>query len=312
MGERPALSVVVVAYNSASDLEAMLPLIQHPAIEVIVVDNASADGGAEVADATGAIVIASPTNLGWTRGGNVGAQRATAPVLAFVNPDTRATAADLLQLVDELQRRSLTAISPRFIEPGSGKLQSSAYFRFPDPLTGAFCFFGIGARLDQLLFGRRFIRRRTYGFSTELPGQVDQPGGALIVVTREAYDALDGFDEEMFLFFSDTDFYRRLVDAGWPIDVAWEVPVPHRGAGSVRALDALTLRSMLQSDYVIYSRRHYGLIGRAVTVFAVVVLTGLLPALGYLLRASPSRARRHAETARRVLRHEPWIPADAA
>ena len=309
MDARPAVSAVIVSYNSASDLEALLPLLRDPRVEVIVVDNASSDGGADVAAASGATVIASLTNLGWTRGGNVGAARASAAVLAFVNPDARPSAADLLRLADDLSRDSLAATAPRFVEDGTSTPQPF-YFRFPGPVSGIFCFFGIGARLDQLI-GRPFMRRRTYGFGAELPTAVDQPGAACLVVATKTFEALGGFDESMFLFFSDTDFCRRLADGGNTIRVAWDVPVGHRGAGTVSALDRLTLRAIMQSDYLAYARQHYGRLGRAATVMAVVLLTGVLPALGYLLRGSPQRARRHAETARRVLRHDPWIPADA-
>lgn len=297
---RPAVSVIIVAYNSAPDLRALLPMLADPQIEVVVVDNASADGGADVATAAGATVIASAENLGWTRGGNLGAERATAPVLAFVNPDARPSAADLLRLAKVLSTGEVAATAPRFLDVDTGEPQAF-YFRFPDPVSGLFCFFGVGARLDELI-GRPFMRRRTYQFAAELPGEVEQPGAACLVVGADTFRELGRFDESMFLFFSDTDFCRRLAAAGKTLRVAWDVPVRHQGGGSVGALDPFHRRMLLQRDYLAYARVNYGWFGRAITVLAVVVLTGVLPAIGYLLRGSPRRARDHAATARRILR----------
>lgn len=295
----PLVTAVVVSYNSRDDLSQLLPALRHDDVEVVVVDNASTDDGAEVARELGATVIASADNAGWARGCNRGADKATAPVLAFVNPDARPSAETLLALARRLDDQTVGATAPKFVDE-DGRPQSF-YFRFPSPWSGMFCFLDAGQRLDVLL-GRPFIRHRTYDDGRALPGRVDQPGAACLLVRAADFDELGGFADELFLFFADTDLCRRLHDTGRPADVAWDLEVTHRGGGSVRALNSFTLRRHFQRDWLTYLRRRHGKLAVAANAMAVVVLTGLVPALTRLLRGRPGDAWAQLKLAAGVLR----------
>lgn len=286
----PVVAAVVVAYNSADDLEQGLPTLAARDIELIVVDNASTDGSGDVARSAGARVIAAESNRGWAVGCNVGAAAASAPVLAFVNPDARPSADDLRRLAGHLQAADVGLVAPRFVNPdGSGQ---PFYFRFPGAWSGIFCFFGSASRLDRL-FGRPFIGRRTYSFGAELPCEVDQPGAACVLVRADVFHELGGFDEQFFLFFADTDLCLRMSQRGLRVVVDWDLDVAHRGGGSVRRINDITRQHHGHRDYLVYARRHYGRAGRFLSVCAYVVLGGLVPALSRLLHGRAGDAGRH-------------------
>lgn len=286
----PTVTAVIVSYNSAADLRESLPLLASAGVETVVVDNASDDDSAEVARELGATVIASPANRGWAVGCNLGAAAASAAVLAFVNPDARATADDLLRLAQRLRPPERAIVSPRFVDP-DGRPQAF-YFRFPDARSGPFCFFGSAARLDRLL-GRRFIGRRTYSFGADLPCEVDQPGAACLLMRADTFRDLGGYDERFFLFFADTDLCLRASQQGLAVAVDWEVDVRHRGGGSVLLVDSIARQHFLHRDYLTYARLHYGPVGRVFTACVYVLLGGVMPALARLVRGRPGEARRN-------------------
>src|SRR5215210_975520 len=87
----PAVAVVVVCHDSAAELAATLPALTaqlRPGDELVLVDNASADGTAAArALAPAATVIETGANLGFAGGCNTGARASSAPLLLFLNPD---------------------------------------------------------------------------------------------------------------------------------------------------------------------------------------------------------------------------------
>src|SRR5690606_14305607 len=93
-----------VAYHSAATLEAHWDGARPDDVEWIVVDNASADGSAEVAERLGARVIRRADNVGFSKANNEGLANARGRYIAFVNPDVRvdfATLPTLERLIDE-------------------------------------------------------------------------------------------------------------------------------------------------------------------------------------------------------------------
>jgi GT2 family glycosyltransferase len=280
------VTAVVVAHNDADDVVDLLVMLDHPSVEVIVVDNASSKP--PLVTTGNARLIALRDNVGWAAGCNVGAKQALADVLAFVNPDARPTSRDLLALSEPLDDPAVGAVAPRFVNPDG--TPQAFYFRFPTPWTGLLCFLTTGQRLD-LLTGRHAIRHRTYDFGRQLPGaRVEQPGAACLLVRAVDFASLGGFDEAMFLFFADTDLCRRLARRGLSVHVDWDRHVVHEGGGSVGQLPPAGVRAHLQHDYLVYLDRQHGRASVLATRAAIVALTGLLPSVWHLLRGRPRNA----------------------
>lgn len=281
---------MIVTHDSADDIEACLATLVDPDVQLVVIDTASNDGTVALAErSTDVDVLALRENVGWARACNAGLARARAPVVAFVNPDVRARGADLLALATTLTDPAVGTASPRFVD-ADGVLQQF-YFRFPTAFAGVFCFLNLGQRLDTLL-GNPFLSRRTYRFTDDLPCEVDQPGGACLLARRDELRALGGFAEDFFLFFADTDLCRRYADRGQRNAVRWDIPIEHRGGASVNQLDETTKRGYVQADFIRYLRRHDPAVVVGLVRLAALVLSGIGPAVGRLLRGRPRSAWR--------------------
>jgi GT2 family glycosyltransferase len=124
----------------------------------------------------------------------------------------------------------------------------------------------------------------------ERPGPVDWGTGAVLVLTSEVDSAVGAWDEERFFLYSEeTDYSRRIREAGFTVRYVPEASVTHRGGGSGSG-PALT--ALNEVNRVRYYRKYHGPVGTA--VFRAVVILGELmryrrPANRAALRALLSR-----------------------
>src|SRR4051812_14831571 len=116
MTARTRVDVVVVSYNSGDRLLGCVEqLARDPAIDVVVVDNASSDDSVAVLSDLPVRIIALERNLGFGGGCNVGWRASSAPHVLFLNPDARVTAGDVLGLADAAERLGAGATAPRIV-----------------------------------------------------------------------------------------------------------------------------------------------------------------------------------------------------
>jgi len=230
------VDVVVVAWNSADDLPAMLDSL--PAAfgavdyELVVVDNASGDDSAALAAAReGTRLVRLESNTGFTHAANVGARLGHGDLLLFLNPDVVCPPASMARLVDALASRpEAWGATPWFRFP-DGEPQ---YFwrRLVGGAVTVLCFTRWGKRLDAAL-GHRAWRWRCYRDLPDPPGRrdIDGVGAACLLVGRSAFTEAGGFDERYFNFFQDGHLERQLRRQGRPLLGVGDVEVSHR-AGS--------------------------------------------------------------------------------
>jgi N-acetylglucosaminyl-diphospho-decaprenol L-rhamnosyltransferase len=129
------LSVIVITYNSSDViLECLAPLADHLGanLELIIVDNASTDGTAELVRTTfnGVTVIETGENLGFGRGVRVGIKHATGDLYCLLNPDAVATADVLDGLVEQLNDPRVGIVAPLIVQP-HGRLRIVSAGAFP-------------------------------------------------------------------------------------------------------------------------------------------------------------------------------------
>ncbi len=186
------ITAIVVAYDSAEVLPACLAALAGEGVRALVVDNASTDGSAAIAERCGAKVLRNARNEGYGRANNRGAGAAGTPFVLIVNPDLeigKGAVAALLAAADAYP--DAAAFAPRLVEP-SGRV-----FLQPRSLLSP----------DHLNRAREIV----------LPqGDACLPflSGACLLLRHEVFLALGGFDPEIFLFYEDDDLCRRLRDAG--------------------------------------------------------------------------------------------------
>jgi GT2 family glycosyltransferase len=245
----PPATVVVVNYNTADQLPGCLAAVQaldYPgAVEIIVVDNASADGSAAVVRAQFPQVrlIASPTNLGFGGGANLGWAEARGDLLAVLNPDVRPRpdwlAALARGLADHADERAAIAGGKLLYADGTVQ-HAGGVFGFPFATT------------DHR--GRGAPDSTAFAASANVPFVT---GGAL-AITREAAAALGYFDPGFFMYYEDVDLCWRARAAGYTV---WYIPdavATHQESASLERGGALYYE-YFQRSRLRFVLKHYAL-----------------------------------------------------
>jgi GT2 family glycosyltransferase len=291
-------AAIVVTYNSADDIEECLRGISGCAdVAVRVVDSGSSDRTVEIAEAIeGVEVDAAGENIGWTAATNRALAGIDSEFVAFVNPDARPTADQILALADRFDEHT-GAVAPRYLN--SDGSPQSFYFRFPRPLTGPFLYLNSGQRLDARL-GRPIIRHTLYQDRPPID-RIDHAGAACLVLRTAVVRELGGLDERMWLLFSDTDLSMRLHRAGLAVRIADDVRVVHAGGTSLGRQSMDWQQLVAQRDYLAFARKWYSRPGRWITYLGIGLFSGVVPAFFSLARREPSRARFCLQRAYRVL-----------
>jgi len=216
----PSVSIIVVSYNAADELEACLrSLAALPEVaadssfaQVIVSDNGSADDSVARARAAypGVIVVENGANLGFAKGCNIGARHATAPVLFFFNPDARAKPGLLASAVAYLNSHPDVAMCGcKVLNEDGTPAESCGEFD-----TWWQAFLRSSALGDARIFAKQAngYALRQWDYATER--DVDLVVGAAMFIRADAFRKLGGFDERFFLYHEEIDFAHRLRDEG--------------------------------------------------------------------------------------------------
>ena len=231
------LSIIVVSYNTRQllgDCLRSLYAAEAPpgGMEVIVVDNASADGSPEMVRQRypQARLIVSDENRGYSAANNLGSAAATGDTLLFLNSDTVVAADALVRPLRYLQDHPAAgALTVRLVYP-TGERDPDNHRGFPTPWN-AFCHFTLLSRLfpNSPRFNGYF---RSYeDFSAVHP--VPVIAGSYMMMPRALDGQLGGWDETYFFYGEDIDYCYRIHEAGYQIIYYPLVEVVHyKGASS--------------------------------------------------------------------------------
>lgn len=213
------LSVVILNYKTRGLLKQCLKgLLAYPlpfATEVLVVDNASHDGTAEMirAEFPGVTCIENPRNLGFAGGMNVGLRAARGNYSLILNPDIAVLGNAVERMHRFLERhQDVGMCAPRLLNP-DGTVQSSCR-QFPTPSVIMFR----RSPLGSLPFAKAPLRRflmLDWDHASNSP--VDWALGACLLVRRSAMESVGLFDERFFLYFEDVDWCRRFWERKLPV-----------------------------------------------------------------------------------------------
>jgi N-acetylglucosaminyl-diphospho-decaprenol L-rhamnosyltransferase len=280
------IDYVIVAYRSAADLPECLSSIAADALSssgIIVVDNASPDDSAVVAGShpSAPSIVRSKRNLGFGGGCNLGAGSSSADALFFLNPDARLVKGATDTLIEALSVSPGTGlVAPRVVDP-SGESRAASAGAEPG-LRSTIGHYLLLGRLP--LLGRIF--RPLHLTRPDRPASPDWVSGAAMLVRRDAFSAVGGFDEQIFMYMEDVDLCRRLRSSGWRVDYRPDAIVEHRIGGS----QSTDQPARWFNSYFDYLRRRHG--------SAEARTASLVAGLGLGIRAIAYRAARPANAAR--------------
>lgn len=225
-----ALSVVVVSADSGPSLRACVDEIFLSSIplELILVDNASRDGVPSAIERayehdTRLKVIYNHRNLGFGPAVNLAARKACGEALLVLNPDCLLSEAAAQRLLAVLAERPKAGLIGAVVCDAAGHADPASRRR--DPLL---------KRALNSMLGRTGEAVNVGG---EIPSEVievEAVSGAVILMRRDFFSRIGGFDEDYFLHCEDLDLCRRVRDIGYQVLLVGDVRVPHGKGGSSR------------------------------------------------------------------------------
>ena len=225
------VSVVVVTHNSEAEAGGCLDALRDFG-EVVVVDNASVDDSVAVAARRPWVeVVANLTNRGFAAAVNQGAGLSKGRYVLILNPDA-VIVSDCRDLVAACER---TGIAAGCLINSDGSPQTGfSIRRLPTTATLIFECLGINRMWPGNPVNARY---RCTGQDFSRSCFVEQPAGAFLMIRRDIFDKLGGFDEQFWpVWYEDVDWCRRVSDAGYRIEFVPDAKARHAGAHSVGKL----------------------------------------------------------------------------
>jgi N-acetylglucosaminyl-diphospho-decaprenol L-rhamnosyltransferase len=229
------LAIVIVNFDSGDFLRNCIAQLRQaaPGVEcqVVVVDNASVDGSLEGVTTLdpGVRIVVNPSNLGYGKACNLGAAATTAPFVCFLNPDIVAMQECFTVMLKAIEARPRVGVlGPRLNNPDGSRYPSCRVV----PSIGV----AIGhSILGLITSNNRFTRAYHLNDSdNESEREVDWVSGAAMMMRREVFNQVGGFDEGFFMYLEDVDLCARVREAGWTALYYPGAVMMHHVAGSSR------------------------------------------------------------------------------
>jgi GT2 family glycosyltransferase len=232
----PAISVIVVSYNTrAMTLDCLRSLAAETKTphEVIVVDNASTDGSAEAiaAEFPGIRLMAETANHGFAGANNLAAGEARGDYLLLLNPDTVVLDGAVDRLIAFAQARPEAGIWGGRTLYGDGRLNPASCWRRMTPWN-LFC---RASGLTGLFPGSGLFNPEAYGgWPRDTERAVDIVTGCFLLIRRDLWQQLGGFDPAFFMYGEEADLCLRARALGAAPRVTPEATIVHHGGASER------------------------------------------------------------------------------
>jgi N-acetylglucosaminyl-diphospho-decaprenol L-rhamnosyltransferase len=252
------LSIIIVSWNVHDLLRQCLRSIpanlQTRKLEIIVVDNVSTDGSADMvrAEFPDVHLIINAENRGFPAANNQGLAVAEGRYALILNPDTKVVGDALATMVAYADAHpDVGVVGPQLLNE-DGSVQSSRR-RFPTLATAFFESTWLQAYAPHRLLKRYYVQDQPDDATLD----VDWMKGAALMARREAIEQIGPMDEGYFMYSEELDWCKRFKDAGWRVVYLPTARVVHYGGKS--SDQVVTSRHIhFQTSKVRYFHKHHG------------------------------------------------------
>jgi GT2 family glycosyltransferase len=270
-----AVSVIVVSFNTCDLLRGCLTSLREEcarlpdgvSAEILVVDNGSRDGSAEMVAAefsgagTPVRLIRSDVNLGFGVANNHAIESARGRYFVLLNSDAFFHSGALARAIAHMDADAAAGVGGARLVGRDGAWQPAARM-FPSVLRDAFVLTGLASRFPRSRFFS--AAERTWA-DPAAPAEVDWVTGAFMILRREALAASGLFDPAFFLYCEEVDLCRRVKRAGFHVRYWPDIVVTHLHGESSRQVDAQVFVEnesqvvlwRMRSTFLYY-RKHHG------------------------------------------------------
>lgn len=252
----PEISIIIVTYNPGETILTCLndlpKTINGNLIEVIVVDNASQDGTPErvAAKFPHIRLVVNTDNPGYGIGNNRGFGFSSGQFIIILNPDVVVRQNALESMVDYLKRnQDVGIVGPRTFDSNNQPIITARHKYTVWRLLAKYL--ALNMLFPRIVYG-------TYGLlslKSSNPIDVDWLHGSALVMRRELYSTMGGFDAEFFLFMEDVDICMRSKEAGWRVVYLPTAEVEHVGSETVSRYPVARIRSYHISPLYYFRKR---------------------------------------------------------
>lgn len=252
---RVDMAVVIVTFNSGDHLNDLLRGLRTESaglrLRVIVVDNGSTDTTLDLlANEPDVIAIESGGNLGYAGGINAALRHVgDTDAVLVLNPDLTVEPGALRVLRERMIRSGAGVVVPRLLD-SRGETYPSLR-REPS----------IARAVGDALFGRPGAARPPWSSEADVDREsylhahrIDWATGAALLIHRDVATAIGSWDTRFFLYSEETDFFRRVRDAGYAIWYEPQARVRHEQGGSGSSTE---LQSLMAVNRVRYVSKHH-------------------------------------------------------
>lgn len=230
----PTVSVIIVSYNTCNLLQTCLQNLHNlqETDEIIVVDNASGDGSAQLVQSEFPAVklIKLPENRGLTVASNVGLAAAQGDYILYLGSDAYPNPGVIRGIQEYLALHPEVGVATAELRMRDGNRDMDAHRGFPTPWASLTHFSGLNrlfpksARLNQYFLGDRDLTQ---------PHEIDLCISHFLFAPRSLFDVVGQWDEDFFLYGEDVDFCYRVKAAGYKIMYLPQFTVTHFKGASV-------------------------------------------------------------------------------
>jgi GT2 family glycosyltransferase len=238
-------AIIIVNYNTceilSSCLQNLTKIAPSPNFEIIVVDNDSTDGSAQmVRKEYPKVRLLLSENKGIAHGYNLGLKHTSAPYIIFMGSDAFPLSETLSGLVEYMDKNNHVGIVSPKLKLRDGTLDMDAHRGFPTPWAAITHF----TRLNRLFPKSSFLNGYFLGGSDfTVAHEIDLCISHFMMVRRLVIDKIGGWDEDFFVYGEDVDFCYRVKKEGYKIMYLPEFAVLHYKGVSVGRKESADIKT---------------------------------------------------------------------
>ena len=256
------LSVVIVSWNVKEYLMKCLSSVNNNvnnlSYEIIVIDNNSSDGTAEMIRKKfpETKLTINRENFGFARANNQAFAQCRGRYILLINPDTYLIDNSMNRLIEFLEsHKEVGVVGPMLLNPD--KSIQYICFYFPSLLSELLNSLNLDNVVRRKLLKKRLAKLMEKG----MPFEVDWVPGACLILRSQILNEIGGLDEKYFLFSEEMEWCFRIKARGWKVFLIGNVFVIHYGSRSTKQ----NIHQMLiqrQKSRHIFFKNHRGLVFR--------------------------------------------------
>lgn len=246
------LSIIIVNYNVKEFLQNLIHSIEKAASnishEIIIVDNASDDGSVDFIREKFPFtkLIVNNKNLGFSKGNNIGIAEAQGEYILFLNPDTLVSEDTFTKMIEFFETHPDAGLAGCKILNSDGTIQLACRRSFPGPWTSFCKVTGLSSIFPK---SKLFARYNLTYLDENKTYEVDAVSGSFMMIKKEIYQKIGGFDEQFFMYGEDLDLCYRVQKAGYKVYYVHDSQIIHYKGESTR-------RSSLDETKFFYNAMH--------------------------------------------------------